>query len=416
MKVLGLITEYNPFHNGHKYHIEQSKAITGADYVIVVMSGNYVQRGTPAVMNKYIRTHCALLHGADLVIELPVHYAASSANYFAMGAVSLLDKLGIVDCICFGSEAGDLKVLSVISQVFHREPPQFKTQLTKSLREGFSYPVARNRALTAYLEEVHINIPDVDKVLSSPNNLLAIEYLKALEKRNSNMIPYTIGRTDYGYHSDNMSTSLASASAIRKSLYEHSDLSLIKDAVPHEARQLYEEEYKKSFPIYEDDFSLLLGNALLSKDISLVFDINKDLAFRIENLSDEFTDFQSFAQKIKSKNTTLTAVNRSLLRILLNITAKDMDEYIQHDWIQYIRVLGFKKEASHLLGQIFQKSSIPIISKLADFKGILLTNSMAIKMLEQNIAADELYRLVSMYKYKHQLTNEYSTSIVFVRK
>lgn len=178
MKIVGLITEYNPFHNGHLYHMQKAKEITGADSVIAVMSGNYVQRGAPAIMPKHLRAEMALEAGIPLVLELPVCYASGSAEYFADGAISLFEKLGCIDSICFGSECGDYYLLEKVAHVTADEPEAYKQTLQDALKQGLSFPLARQAALKAYFQD-----PSLDDILEQPNNILGIEYIKALYLR-----------------------------------------------------------------------------------------------------------------------------------------------------------------------------------------------------------------------------------------
>lgn len=245
MKVTGIIAEYNPFHNGHKYHIEKAKELTGADYVIVVMSGNFTQRGIPAFTDKYTRTRMALSCGADLVLELPLYYAAGSAEYFATGAVSLLDRLGVVDSLCFGSECGNIDALMHVASVLYNEPDSYKKLLQDALKSGQNYPAARHNALLQYLsmqpsERDAVNgnaidcdtvacaaitdVTDYEQILSSPNNILGIEYCKALLKLNSSITPYTIRREGGGYNDDTLSAVNSSALAIRTALSSKDNL------------------------------------------------------------------------------------------------------------------------------------------------------------------------------------------------
>ena len=182
MKIVGLITEYNPFHNGHEYHIQQAKKITGADYCIAVMSGNYVQRGAPAFLPKHLRADMALRSGCDLIIELPVCYATGSAEYFAKGAISILNNLGCVDFICFGSECGEYNKLEKIASLLAEEPEDFKSLLQNNLKSGKTFPLARQQALKDYL-----NDDSLDCILEEPNNILGIEYIKALILSDSKM-------------------------------------------------------------------------------------------------------------------------------------------------------------------------------------------------------------------------------------
>lgn len=212
--MLGIITEYNPFHNGHKLHIEKSKFKTNSKHCIVVMSGNFVQRGEPALIDKYIRTKMALLNGADLVIELPIIYATASAELFSLGAVDTLNKTGIVNKICFGSEAGDLKYFLEVADILADEPPNYKEILLEHLNQGISYPRARMLSLGQILNK------DLS-FLEEPNNILSIEYLKGLKKINSNISVHTIQREQAHFHSKDTTGSIASATAIRKVILDN---------------------------------------------------------------------------------------------------------------------------------------------------------------------------------------------------
>ena len=200
MKITGLITEYNPFHNGHLYHLQKAKELTDADAIIVVMSGDYVQRGEPAVMPKYLRTQAALEAGASVVLELPVCYATGSAEYFARGAIALLDSLGCVDAVCFGSECGDIEILENIAEVFLEEPERYRVALQEYLKEGKSFPVAREQAFLRYWNETEENLDKYEEVLKNPNNILGIEYIKAMKLKKSRMKACTIQRIVAGYH------------------------------------------------------------------------------------------------------------------------------------------------------------------------------------------------------------------------
>ena len=213
MKTVGLITEYNPFHNGHLYHIEKAKELTGADRVIVIMSGDYVQRGTPAVLSKHSRAHMALLNGASVVLELPVCYSCASAEFFAKGAVSVLDGLGCIDALCFGSECGNLEHLTSIAHLLSAEPETYRHHLQSSLKNGMSFPAARCHALEKMTGDAYAS-----QILSDPNNILGIEYLKALKELNSPIVPFTLKREFSGYHDTELHDCSSSASAIRKVL------------------------------------------------------------------------------------------------------------------------------------------------------------------------------------------------------
>jgi len=257
MKVVGLITEYNPFHNGHLYHIQKALELTGADRVVVVMSGNYVQRGTPALMPKELRTKAALCNGASLVLELPLAYATGTAEQFAFGAVSILHKLGCIDTLCFGSECGNIEILQEIASILHSETDEYKTLLQQFLREGASFPVARSKALdTLYPGK------NYKSILDHPNNILGIEYLKSLLRLKSTINPCTIKRSASEYHDTKLNASFSSATAIRQALIS-GDVAVLKGHVPDNVYSLFETTYLKRYPIESNDFSLLLKHRLM---------------------------------------------------------------------------------------------------------------------------------------------------------
>lgn len=412
MKVVGIIAEYNPFHNGHKYHMEQAKALTGADHVIVVMSGDYTQRGNPALIDKYARTQMALMNGADLVLELPLYYACTSAEYFAKGAVTLLDKLGIVDTLCFGSECGDITVLSEIANALCHPTSDFDNVLSFYLKSGKTFPQARALAL----EET---IPDFSahtSILSSPNNILGIEYMKALIQRNSNIVPYTNLRVGSAYHEKRLQEHNSSAIAIRHSLAANRSLSLIEDQVPPSVYTIMQKYLNCSFPIFTDDLSFLLHYKLLLDSrtgYTDYIDVSEDLSARIQNRLNEYKDFSSFCERLKTKEMTYARISRCLLHILLNMRKDKLSSFLDDDTIFYARMLGFRKEADTLLRRIKQHSSIPLISKLADAYKII-NNAAGLSMLEEEICASHIYNTIINTKYNHSVPNEYSQNIIIL--
>ena len=276
MKTAAIICEYNPFHNGHEYHIMQTRNITGADCVIAIMSGNYVQRGTPAVMDKKIRTKSALLGGADLVIELPLFAACSSAPDFAIGAVSLLHKLGVIDYLSFGSECQDINKLKQIASflIQYKEEIEHGTKELMSL--GHSYPKAKE----LYLRE-HLDDASLIEVLKQPNNILGIEYLKALLQLDSPIIPVCVTRVSNDHHSKELTPSISSATSIREIL-EQNQISPLFSRVPEALHDIYQMHYQKDFPVCLDDFSLLLHAAIYScEDLTQISGISSDFKDRI---------------------------------------------------------------------------------------------------------------------------------------
>ena len=426
MKIVGLITEYNPFHNGHKYHIEQAKKITGADAAIVVMSGDYVQRGMPAIMPKRLRAEMALNCGAAAVFELPVCYSTGSAELFALGAVSLLDKLGIVDYLCFGSECNDLQGLQAIADILCEEPTEYKQLLQEALRSGLSFPAARQEALGTIMKTA-----DSSFLLNDPNNILGVEYLKALRRLNSNITPCTIKRQDSHYHDRTLRTTYSSASAIR-SLFAYSDSFCaaseglhrsghtrfsgisgeLAKQVPSSCFKLLEENHQVLYPISEQDFSLLLKYKLLNKTPEKLIryaDVSEELANRIYANLNNFFDYRQFCELLKTKEVTQTRINRALLHIMLGIKKINVDEYIRNGYLMYARLLGFRKDSSKLLTKLSKKSTLPILTKLSEIEEL---PELGQEMLRHDMLASNLYTSVVTDKFKTAFQNEYKQGIL----
>ncbi len=413
MKTVGLITEYNPFHNGHLYHIQEAKRITGADHVIVVMSGNFVQRGAPALIDKYSRTRMAISCGADIVFELPVCYSTASAEFFALGAVSLLDKLGIVDYLCFGSECGNISNLEITAKILLEEPANYREVLSQLIKSGKTYPAARMEAVKAVA-------PDIgDQVLSSPNNILGIEYIKALRRLHSSIRPVTITRITADYHSQELTSmtesTISSATAIRKNLLEEKTMDYLVHQIPGPVYEILQENYKKSYPVFDDDYSLLLNYKLaLETRESLInyTDITPDLANRIHDISEQGFNFKDLAQKIKSRQWTLTRINRGLIHVLLNLYSDNFNAYKKVGFTQYARLLGFRKTSSHLLRNIADMEGIPVITKMAD--AVKLLSDTGVTMLNEDIFAARLYNQVVFHKYGTVIKDEFTHGVIIL--
>lgn len=394
MKIVGLITEYNPFHNGHKYHIEEALRITHSDAAIVVMSGDFVQRGTPAIMPKHLRARMALTCGAALVLELPVYYATGSAEYFAMGAVSILNALNCVDSICFGSECGDIDKLQELAAILSDEPVLYQSILQSYLRQGIAFPSAREQAIADYT-----NDPELASILSSPNNILAIEYLKAMIRLNSKMSAYTITREGAGYHDDTVRSKLSSASAIRKALLSNQTLETLSEQLPSSVLCIMDEAYATRYPVTENDFSVLLKYRLLGEtkeSLCEYQDVTPDLANRIINRRNDFLSWTQFCELLKTKELTYARISRVLLHILLNMKKSYSPKL-------YGRILGFRRDKSEILKTIKNESKIPLISKLnkEDY-------------LELDTYASDLYESVVTDIYSHPFINEYQKQIEII--
>lgn len=430
MKVVGLVTEYNPFHNGHRYHLEQAKRKTGAGFVVVVMSGNFLQRGEPAIIDKFARAEMALACGADLVLEIPAYFACGSAEYFALGAVSLLDSLGIADAVCFGSECGDIQVLDEIAEVLTAEPLPYKNALKAMLSEGKSFPAAREEALLSclsalYGSEKEDRVSLWKEVLDSPNNILGIEYLKALKKLNSSMQPITIERISSGYHDPSLHFGISSATAIRRVILEERRKlpDPIKGQVPDEVYAILKRESNRAFPVKSADFSQMLHYRLLSvmdwQELAQFFDVSEDLAKRIYNLRNSYEGLEGFITQLKTRQFTETRIRRALMHILLGIK-EDMvrKSVVSANGACYIRVLGFHKKASVLLTEIKKKSRLPIITKMADASELLELSpfsDIAGKMLDCDIYSAQVYHCGVTNLFKDHSYNEFTRQIVVQR-
>lgn len=405
MKIVGLITEYNPFHAGHLYHMQQARELTGADYCVVLMSGSFVQRGEPAIFDKYRRTKAALLAGADLVLEMPVAFSTASAHEFAAYGVALLSAIG-VDAVVFGSECGQIEILKQAAYALNHESVEFQERLRKGLKAGLTYPQARAKALE--MEDTWAS------VLSSPNNILGIEYLRAAEDLHSPMKFYTISRKGSGYHEDTLAdANFPSASAIRgiirNSLSKDKDLLDILashlPAVTHPA-------YTGAVPVFVDDFSELLNAAVLQMQATFsIADLSPELAARLAKPPYCPLSFEERIQALKTRQLTYTRVSRALLHLVLGMREEDISRWKDEGYALYVRILGFRRQSSPLLSCLHKKSSIPLITKMADAAQSLAPSALA--LLEQEVYASHLYQTVRI-KRGGVFQNEYTEGLVFV--
>ena len=405
MKIVGLITEYNPFHAGHLYHMQQARKLTGADYCVVLMSGSFVQRGEPAIFDKYLRTKTALLAGADLVLEIPVAFSTASAHEFAAYGVALLSAIG-VDAVVFGSECGQIEILKQAAYALNYESAEFQERLRKGLKAGLTYPQARAKALE--MEDTWAS------VLSSPNNILGIEYLRAAEDLHSLMEFYTISRKGSGYHEDTLAdANFPSASAIRgiirNSLSKDKDLLDILashlPAVTHPA-------YTGAVPVFVDDFSGLLNATVLQMQATFsIADLSPELAARLTKPPYFPLSFEKRIQALKTRQLTYTRVSRALLHLALGMREEDISRWKDEGYALYARILGFRRQSSPLLSCLHKKSSIPLITKMADASQSLAPSALA--LLEQEVYASHLYQTVRM-KRSGVFQNEYTEGLVFV--
>lgn len=411
MKIVGIIAEFNPFHNGHRRIFEKARE-SGADHIVVVMSGDYVQRGLPAITDKFTRCAYALDQGADLVLELPIYYSLGSAEFFASGAISVLNYLGCVDTLLFGSEYEDISTTMEVAKILLEEPVEYTSQLKKASKEGLSYPAARQKALTGVLP----SLSDKSDLIVSPNNILGIEYTKALLRSGSTIKPMTISRSDNGYSSTVLPSegSFASATSIREILFQKNSAESREILAPFLPESVlenlvnYNEITGYSYGSSNAFSDLLKYKLMLERyeGYGQYWDINEDLSAKIANHLNDYTGFKEFALSLKSKDITYTRLCRSLMHILFNMTDDKVASYQQDNYTTYLRVLGLKRASSGLLKNINSNSDKPLIQNLRK-AGLSLT-ALEKQLLNETVAASSIYDFCHCKNAK----NEYSKEIV----
>lgn len=411
MKIVGIIAEFNPFHNGHRRIFEKARE-SGADHIVVVISGDYVQRGLPAITDKFTRCAYALDQGADLVLELPIYYSLGSAEFFASGAISVLNHLGCVDTLLFGSEYEDISTTMKVAKILLEEPVEYTSQLKKASKEGLSYPAARQKALTSVMP----SLSDKSDLIVSPNNILGIEYTKALLRSGSTIKPMTISRSDNGYSSTALPSegSFASATSIREILFQKNSAESKEILAP-----FLPESVLENLVNYNDITGYSYGSSNAFSDLlkyklmleryegyGQYWDINEDLSAKIANHLNDYTGFEEFALSLKSKDITYTRLCRSLMHILFNMTDDKVASYQQDNYTTYLRVLGLKRASSGLLKNINSNSDKPLIQNLRK-AGLSLTD-LEKQLLNETVAASSIYDFCHCKNAK----NEYSKEIV----
>ncbi len=416
MKAVGLVTEYNPFHNGHLYHLNKAMDLTGADISVAVMSGDFVQRGEPAVLDKYTRASMALNSGVNLVVELPVNYAVSSAESFAAGALKVLDYIK-ADSIAFGSESGNIERLSKLAHILCDNEDTLYKEISKYTANGISYAAARQKVVEKLTDK------DTAAMLTSSNNILAVEYLKAIIKNNYAIKPYTIKRQGDDYNDTDIRSDYASATALRGNLKADN----ISKYIPVKAGLILSSNtnYIYSDDITEALFTRLLDILFASSYDKNVFienvmkypDVNKEIAGRLYKSAmdmitrtvphragskdNEAFSFGSLCEHIKTKEVPLSRIKRALVRITLGLDKKHMEKYSN---APYIRVLGFDKKGQEYLSYIRKTVEVPLITKTADYKEMLL----------DDIHAANIYNMIVAGKYGVKEQGDYVKSPIRV--
>lgn len=404
MKVAGIIVEYNPFHKGHEYHIAETRRVTGADFVVAVMSGNFTQRGIPACFDKFSRAECALACGADVVLELPFCYTTGSAEYFAEGAVMILDKLGCVDSLCFGTEADvPISLYTETAAFLCEEPADYKKTLQENLRAGLTFPQARLAAARPHLSKEALAL------LESPNALLGLEYCKALYRRNSSITPYTVTRVGAGYHDGAIASEGFSSATALRSLLTPGDRfpKAFLSELPEKAASLLTK--KPYTPVFAEDFLALYRSAVAQKADRLtdISDVSSELAGRLKKRFPA-CDYETFLDHIKTRQYTRTRIERCFLHILFGLE-KDTLERFRKEEICYARILGFRESATPLLKAWKKTAALPVLTKLAQ-KG-KRCNAAENELLSFDLAATDLYNTVVQQKYGVLLPDDFTYTL-----
>jgi len=421
MKVTGIIAEYNPFHKGHEYHLRQARQSLNSDYIIVVMSGNYVQRGAPTIIDKYSRAQMALRCGADLVLELPACYSTASAEYFAFGGIAILDKLGIVNDLCFGTESLDTgdgsekpeqltKEFGKIAELLVDEPDDYKDALKQALKTGMSHAAASSAAIGKVLGQYYVTL------MERSNNILGVEYMRALKILDSSIKPVPVARMLSSHKDTRITEGFSSATSIRNSIFNRYDTNSLAGTVPKEVLDILTDMYLVTFPIFRDDFSVILGEKLLSarnsSDLTKYFAVPEDLANRFLNLRNEFRTFNQFRELSYTKNMNKATVGRALMHITLGIMSDDMMKLYNKESLNAVKVLGFRETAKPLLSEIKKNAQISLVTKLADYKPD--PDGDGADMIEQTTRMDMLYRMVAMNKFDVTIPTPYEQEIIIL--
>ena len=417
MSTTAIIAEFNPLHSGHQYIIEQARSLTNADCVVVVLSGSFTQRGDIAIAPKYVRAQAAIACGADVVIELPFAYATASAEFFASGAVTLLDSLGSIDYLVFGAECDDIAMLSTAADILLEEPPAFKQTLTSCLSSGMSFPAARARAF--------IDCGGTDGIFT-PNNTLGIEYIKALKRLSSRMVPVAVSRMGSGYNDTEYSAGkgFISASAFRAAVADMASddrlYSFLDTTLPRPSRDALMSEYNKSFPVFNDDMSSLVRYALLTNRSRLesFCDFTPALANRVHRLLDKEGNavfsgtYEDFILKLKTRDITAARIKRAMLHLLTGFTVdagRLSTDYLKSGRLPYARLLAISPAGRSYIAAIKKGCDTILINSLG--RSMPLLDENASSLIHFDILASDIYASVAADKFHHTMPDEYRAGV-----
>ena len=405
MKSVGLIVEYNPFHNGHAFHLQASKEAANADVVIAVMSGNFLQRGEPALVSKWYRTRMALLNGVDLVFELPYSFAVQKAETFANGAISILEAAGC-ESLCFGSENGDIAAfLRTVTFLDEKQQP-FNEKIKHFIKTGVSYP----KATALSYQELADSENFLD--LAKPNNILGFQYIQAINRQKSKLRPLTISRKNADYHDEHFaSETIASATSIRKAIFaEESKSANIKQYVPEPTYQILQ-EYKHhygGFHRWENYWELLQYRLITSSpgELKEIYEMEEGLENRLTKAAIESSSFQEYMEAVKTKRYTWTRLQRLAVHILTNAKKEELKR--NSEKAAYVRLLGMTAAGKEYLNKMKKQFSLPLVTKLSTYNGT---------EIQQDIKAARVYAMVYPSRQRNKmLQQEFKQPPIFIQK
>ena len=438
MITAGIIAEYNPFHRGHQYHIEETRRQTGADYILVIMSGDYVQRGEPAVTDKYLRTRLALMGGADLVVELPVIYASASAEYFAAAGVKLLHQLRCVDYLSFGSEKAGVEDFKPFVKILSEEPPFYRRQLRAALKTGKNFPLAREEALMECAGREYQEEGLLWDIVRKPNHILGLEYLKALRRLDSSIVPVTVRRQGAGYHDENIRQPFPSASAIRSTLRRDGS----EQEEPDTFADAAEERLVSAGMARKDSLSAAMGEEIAGTFLSAwqagetvswedllpflsyavtmeeespddFFGFDRDMAARFQKMYRPGLSFSELTKRMHTKRLTDAAIRRALLHRVLHIKKEEYLRQAAEAPVPYARVLGFARRAAPLLKRMREQATIPVLQRPAEGKRFP-EGSPAAGMFAADIRAAQLYEQIAAGRSGRKPVSEWTRQQIIV--
>lgn len=411
MKTAGIIAEYNPFHLGHKYLMDELRIVTDAERIVVVMSGNSVQRGDFAIVDKFERAREAVLSGADLVLEMPFCYCSQSAEYFAQGGTSILHNLGFVDYICYGSEHNDTESQWRIANLLYEESEELRNELKEQMKRGIRFPVARQNAL----EKIYPNEADFS-IMSSPNDILAIEYIKALYRLASSIEPISIQRIGASYYDPRLEIEVPSATAIRSRLMNQTrdsqEIRQIQAATTETMSEvLLEKRNIDSLASAENYFSELKSIIIRNKDrLDEIFEVREGIDNLLKSKIFEVDSVHDLAMEIKSKRYTFTGARRMLMNILVGLRKEDMEKVKRSGDIPYARILSFNDTGRRMIKETLHQ--MELINKPADFKP---KNELHEILQKYDEVAGELFYMKYPYlQYGKRVFTDRMTSPIYV--